>query len=415
MRRGSRASHLAHLLRDLGRMSWTERKAVKTAVKMGAFLKTFGENLTAVGVYKGWLSHAIQPADVPINLIMSMEQKLASYYQQPRKGDFDQQTLCRLVRVVTWMVDEIKDDLLAFKCSYGAHDPLRGAVFRYHFGADWSKQQSTIFENFKFSFKGGKDYPAFKDPMMALINCVVGVNPKKAPKTKNIQGGDSSIDGTQNANMDERSGAFVKTWFAGLPILTTTREERERHTVFKHQPTPFENVTSLGCLSFQCRAALKLRCVEICGAITRNIGLLRAEIEACAASSSPQSSNQGSPTSHLEMVMETWKGRKKDAQGIQRSGSREVSDKAERLRDDITFLQTVQERLQDDGEVIRKLFHEDRATDRDVNVLLFYSNLRAHAWSDRWYGSTSQVIRKEIGLRSLEVMRKALNIGPAPL
>ena len=426
MRSLSKTKQLIHSIRTIGERTLPLKKAIRNALKIGIVLRDYANVLIAIGVEKGWLDRSMQGIDISPELVQSMQRKIEAHYRQPRKGKFDQCTFCRLIRVVSWMVAEIKDDLLALKQSYGSEDSNRGVSFRIHFAADWSEPPPVLFEMFEFSLntKAG-----LADPLGTLCHGKLEARISKNTR-KRWQTGQSKTTSEMNSSNAERiATAFASFWFAGIHIHTVTRREREEHTVFRKQPGPYEDTKSLQKLHPQKRSELRQRCLVINDAVIENVRLLNSELsnhlkllrselskrrrlalqklneEARLAScAGPSSTTFRSPSKVGHRDTAT------------RGASTELlADEWWKVKRALNCVQGISGALQKDRQDIQGLFHRDNATKRDLNILLFYSSLRSHAWNCGWYGCERVNIVEEIHNDPEKVLEKALNVSfPAP-
>lgn len=361
------------------------KQPIINAVVFGIALRILRDILIAVGVQNGWL-RSIQNAQISKESTLEMRRALETHFRKPRTGQFDKSTFCQIVRVVSWVLGEIRDDLHALVSSSHARDDLRGHLYRVRFAKDWSIHFPPMLKGYQIVLNGKtKPSVVVNDPLNAVSHALLQARPlsgKKSRRKRQKSGEDAMGEGAAENGL---TTALANFWFGGLHVHSTLRKVREQHTVSSGQPSPY-TVQKLQKLPKILRWQLRARCLDVNHAIIKNIELIQAEIRASLG----EDADPSLPQSHksLEERLELKKS--------------QVA---------LTHLQSMQQGLQQDLQDIQDLFVDDQIANRDVDILLFYSSLRTHAWNNRWYGITGEFLVEELDWRPDAVMRQAYNVG----
>ena len=338
-------------------------QSIRNAVRIGIILKTLHRILVAIAVQKKWLQMPIEePNGEFADLVQAVRRKIQLQYQRSSTGHFDRSTFCRLIRVVGWIYREILDDLHGSQCSRGATDRLHGKVFRAHFRQDYARVPSSVFS--PFAFPEEKERSLLRDPTVVMLSSTVVLSPsdassrsqKRFKKDKMVASPSAEPDG-----IEQMATALTDFWFGRLRMNTSIQEFRDKHSVRRDQPVPYEQ-PALCRMSTQQRACLKARCLATHAAMNENIGLFIGETK----------------------VTESEAG--------------------------LAYLDNVRFLLEKDGRDIEQMFAGEDPCRKDADILLWYSSLRSHVWSAGWYGVRAESLKMEDKRHPGKVESRAMSI-----
>lgn len=239
-----------------------------------------------------------------------------------------------------------------------------------------------MFDAFEFSEESGESKVIVKQPVTALSSRKAAARSHSASEKANKPG---SSEGETDGRALQLASALCNFWFAGVQFHRACKTTREMHTVTDYQPFPHD-IRSTGKLSTQQKLYLKRRCIAVHEAVAENIMLLTAELSADTRSGP---SNVGEKLIRRKDRSRSSKPQNDGRdQTIKKRQPRPVNSAGTSLDTQVgetvtTCPAPISERLQKDRHDIEQLFASETVCSRDVDILLFYSSLRAHAWNGR--------------------------------